>query len=706
MNVDYPRIPPATLRTLQPDGKGTIAARNLVKAYLARSQWIAARRSCASGMWARGANADGVATATLLPGSIDYGTFLLPPPGSATQQIEVALYISSYAGGATLTYYATAFAWNPRTGGWGDPLSRPTAISTPNSTGWKTETLKLRQSPKGPFWLQITGSQSTASTQTLATIVVSIQTSSTVPDGETAPESYQKLAAAHVGGDDRPLDAYTLRTISRNLNCVAGRYPQGLASHSLVSGSPAAGANCDLHYRIHQGPITRGVTVWVYATQVDASNNPVAGATSAGYVDDDGFAGASDGSETLLNNFAWRSFTLAAGLFTANTRHSLALRLSPSDPAYAIRLHDVAIYETEPAAETNYLINSTNRVDTKAERLWTANTSGSVFGPIVGSYAQRTARLASWGDRATLWRNSVYLARYTLATYVADRIRWAESVSLGGGAKATDFEDVASSAAFSSPQVLARAKQRTTRGARRVGVYLMARRVGMADPERVAKLQIYKDGAATSLVYRIRRETPHSEWPLDKRFAKLGSLAVTPGTVHDLDVRAGFVDALDVSTSGNADLVRLDGVLFLEGPVGDSVAALYYYAQLTDLSAAIPDNDIVTGTSQTLAVAAYRDFTVRMVRVRVVVTHSAPTQLRYKLTSPAATAVTFRASGHAGDTSAWWSDSTGGIAGDATPDAVLSAFAGESSAGTWTLTVYDDAAGTTGTLDTFALELW
>lgn len=110
----------------------------------------------------------------------------------------------------------------------------------------------------------------------------------------------------------------------------------------------------------------------------------------------------------------------------------------------------------------------------------------------------------------------------------------------------------------------------------------------------------------------------------------------------------------------------------------------------------IPDNDTVTGASINLVVA--EEFYVDHVRVRVVVTHTARETLIVKLKHPDGTLVTLINSdlSAGANVDLWISDD---VSGDTAPTAALSALRNKEARGTWILRVYDDTAGTTGTID-------
>ena len=110
----------------------------------------------------------------------------------------------------------------------------------------------------------------------------------------------------------------------------------------------------------------------------------------------------------------------------------------------------------------------------------------------------------------------------------------------------------------------------------------------------------------------------------------------------------------------------------------------------------IPDNDTVTGASINLVVA--EEFYVDHVRVRVVVTHTARATLIVKLEHPDGTLVTLINSdlSAGANVDLWISDD---VSGDTAPTAALAALRNKEARGTWILRVYDDTAGTTGTID-------
>jgi subtilisin-like proprotein convertase family protein len=113
---------------------------------------------------------------------------------------------------------------------------------------------------------------------------------------------------------------------------------------------------------------------------------------------------------------------------------------------------------------------------------------------------------------------------------------------------------------------------------------------------------------------------------------------------------------------------------------------------------AIPDNDIVTGVTDTITASTCTSITD--IEVYMGITHSWRDDLDIDLISPAGTTVRLWE-----DTGGSSDDLIGWFPSEWTPAEPLSAFHGEDGTGTWTIRVYDDAAILTGTLDEWGLVL-
>ncbi|MHB1033577.1 MAG: tandem-95 repeat protein [Pirellulales bacterium] len=120
--------------------------------------------------------------------------------------------------------------------------------------------------------------------------------------------------------------------------------------------------------------------------------------------------------------------------------------------------------------------------------------------------------------------------------------------------------------------------------------------------------------------------------------------------------------------------------------VSDSAAPTTYSS--TDVPKNISDPNrkgVPRATSSTLSIAP-TDVVVGQLQLKVSITHADPAQLTATLTSPAGTVSTVLTFNSAGETVF-----------------DLSEFAGQGVAGTWTLTLWDHALGTVGTLDRWSL---
>jgi carboxypeptidase D len=173
----------------------------------------------------------------------------------------------------------------------------------------------------------------------------------------------------------------------------------------------------------------------------------------------------------------------------------------------------------------------------------------------------------------------------------------------------------------------------------------------------------------------------------------LGGSAESSPPHHEIRVRgdapaghkAGF--AVEWTTSLASGVA---GPLFL--PVGEPACETL---EATDLPAGIANFGVTTST---IDVAAERE--LASVRVTLDIRHTYVGDLRVSLVSPAGTVrILHERSGGSSD------DLVGTYGGDLTPFEPLDALAGESSLGAWRLEVRDLAAGNTGSLESFGLEL-
>lgn len=131
-------------------------------------------------------------------------------------------------------------------------------------------------------------------------------------------------------------------------------------------------------------------------------------------------------------------------------------------------------------------------------------------------------------------------------------------------------------------------------------------------------------------------------------------------------------------------------------------------------SYAIPDSDMVTGITSTIDVSG-ASTSISKVTVTLNITHTWDSDIDAYLISPLGTEVVLTTdNGSSGDdfTNTVFDDAAttiiDGIApftGSYSPEGLLSTFNSENANGTWSLKVYDDSSGDTGTLDSWSLTI-
>src|SRR5574343_103153 len=512
-----------------------------------------------------------------------------------------------------------------------------------------------------------------------------------------SPSAPVKMSVTHQATGGESWDARSLQWARDSLNMVARRYPRTLAAHSFDDntasrtspGAPTTAEKVRAFYKVWRGPNVSSVEVGAYVSRTNNSGTAPVGTMEA-FVD-----GVSAGTANLTSTTgAWATVTCSAGLFTANTVHEIRIDCYAAYNATTESVTVYDVYGSENAyTATDFQVNSTNRIDSPATRAYAPSWPLTGTGANVIANVAETTNYGITPTRASVARSVIATMRDRSACLFADRLGQQPGTST-------------SSKGASSTQ-LAQTIHYPTPGHYAVDVFVCAHRVGITDEDLVPVMRVSNDTDTTD-ASEVRIVDPDGYsigGTLVRRWYYVGRVpVVADGTATTLTIRGGWVNALTGAAAAATDPVALDGVFAVEVPYDLPPAQQYHYTANTySASNSIPDNDVVTGLSKSITVS--EAFDVRLVRVYVAVSHGTPTQLIYKL-SDGTTSVTFRAAGTAGNTATWWSDATGGVIGDANTSANLSAFIGAASNKTWTLTVYDDTAGTTGTLTAFRLELW
>jgi subtilisin-like proprotein convertase family protein len=685
-------IPPASLYQIDGDGRFLTASAGLVSALHEKID-LARSRGRVLSCWAQGDIPAGTSAGVGEDEVI--GDYLIPPTG-ADDAVVAAVYvrIRAYTSG-TGAIYAQRMRLRD-----GEELvpdgGRQTIDDAITATGWKSATVNLGD-PREPCVLRLF--RASAGSYEIGDVSIILQPATTADDGGDAPAAWVKQAIAHSGGADRPLDVYSFRKAVEAANQVLCRYPRTLASHSFAThtatrtsaGAPAASEIVTAYYKIRRGPRATDCTLKVFCGQSNVGGAGAAGTVRV-YVDGVLFgttASVAAGTDASTNA---ASITITAATFTANTLHEVRVEAfagytaSPNNDTITVR--EIVLLEEEPA-ETGTFVASANRVDTVAPVPYRPGSGALVARrPILNRYDGST-REELWNDSATIWRAVAHHAQHRVQTLIADRLGTsAASVTTDKG----------------SATVSARGVSTQTKGARTAECWVLCRRViaDATDADLVPVVQIYRNNdAQDSARLVVDRNATARVW------RRVGTVSVEGDSLDLVNVVAGFENAITgASTAPTGDSLAVEGFVAWEViPRPDAQAQYLYDRTAYSVSNSIPDNDVVTGLSKSVTVPVAQYFPVSRVRVYVKVTHTTPTQLIYSLSNGSVT-VEFRGAGHGGATDTWWSDASGGFIGDETPDAALSSFIGEASDGTWTLKVYDNAPGTTGTLDAWALELW
>jgi len=673
----WPDLPTRALYAIQDDSTFTPASEQIPNVINYRARMLARTRGRVSAMWAMHDMPTGGITASGTDEDI-LGDFILPPCGAPDDTVKVHVYVSTYATTGSLYARVKRLPGLPFSSSRNAQLGTRQTLFSITATGWYSATISTAAFEQGQL-LRI--SAATAGDFTIGSICV-LSGTPAIPDGDTVPTSHTKLSLAHCRTEDRPLDVNSLRRASRMTNMVATYYPRTFVSHAFRSHTATEPATVEAFYRVQRGPRTSNCTLRVRA-QAGATNGTVEVFTATGG------AYTSRGTVTITGGAAeaWYSITISAG-WTANTVHEVKV-VGTAAAAETLTIREIQLHEVA-YTETDLLVTSASRVDGVAPRLYSPAGEDVMPGTPIWASRERTGRNDDFRDRATCVRNALFCAQHLSATLISDRL----GQTPGSAASTTTlhtFEHV------------------TGKGETTLELFVLCRRDDILDVTMVPVLVAQLDGVTQDsawLTFGDGDETP--EETTIRKWRKLGSVTVTPGTTHEIKIRGAWQVA--GATSKTASSTPLNDTVILEGVVAYALPAeprqedQYFYDLDTYTSSnSIPDNDVVTGRSKSIvSTAAHK---IDRVRVYVGVTHATPTQLLYKL-SDGTVSVTFRAAAHAGATAAWWSDAAGGFIGDTDTDAALSAFIGRSAAATWTLTVYDNAAGTTGTLDSFGLELW
>lgn len=668
--LQFPLTGTAPLRQVQAGGVGALATADLARMLAERAAFLARLRGRIASMWAINENPNGYTSASLRPEVV---ADLLLPPTAHLGEPTLALKVAWCTGGSVKVYtqlLAVLDGYQPV------ELTTRALLDEFNADGWYSRPLDqlAAHNLSTLTILRVSISGVSGFSGAIESLCVSCATdSSSVSDGTTAPATIKKTSILHAGGTNRPYDVVTLSRVRDAQNTIAQRYTRVLATHSLVANSGTASFRAS--YRVYRGVVDGECALAVRCKQDNGGGAGVAGTLTI-EVNTAPIAFAAIPAD---NTEAWRTITIAAGNIPTGAEVQFDVRAVPAAGS-TVTVYDVLLFERPFTVQDFVVFDAvTNRVETPAVRAFYG--AGYDGGPIVGDYAQTDSQ-DLWVDRASLLRSTYHLAARCSATLIADRL--GQSPGTAGGGKA-------------GTQTLATTLLQTSPGMASAEIWVMVRRTDQINPLNRPQVFATLDGVGQETAI-LELGSVLDQSTTDRVWRRLGSVPLIEGATHEIKIRADFSSALDE--------LALEGVTIFERPSLADLGQQYFYER-ADYSpgVAIPDND-PAGVSRSITVPASRAFAVRLMRVYVAVTHARPEDLEYSL-SDGTTTVNFRYPTTPGYTTAWWSHGgSSGVIGDAPCEEDFYPFEGETSAKTWTLTVRDTAAGSTGTLDAFAIEIW
>lgn len=695
--MSFPTIGDSELVGLNAAGARVLATSSLMRRFYDRTRWLAEKKPTIHVGWSDGADCPAIsndttpftfsASETTVRTDWTIGEALVPAVGNATGLVRLYVRQHNYNSGEFLAGLRVrrAVVAGGTAGEWVDLGSF--ALGTTDT--WRSGTFTVPDGIRdAPFdaWVYLTTWNSSDVSPSAGSVASGVSAWSLCSDGAAWPRGVEKFGHFRRQSGP-PHDVFTLRLL-RDYQDDAADVPRVLAHHSFAEAS-GVGVNWICRYVIpaplHTGTLaihvrcrtTGGSAATLYA---DLDTADTAGATVPPTTP------TSSGSTAFTSStMAWRTVTVTP---TAGSTNYLWVWV---DPAGGDTAQIEAVYATQADPADGAITRGV-----PGWRILPLATRDAIPGAaIVGSYSGEHA--ADAVRPAETVQN-----RWTDALAVANNAKWwphaRGSVTLPGDWVVTgdDYTDAFDS---SSPAFGALSKIAPRWASTEVAVFARFTTDGVAI-EADEALLAFATMDATQIGGGTRRVVDRGLVSPDA-YQSMGVGAVASGTTSDLEIGAGYITPNGTPAAG-ALPARIEGVAAWELPASYT-ADLAHVRAYTASAASIPDNDAVTGVSSSVVIT--RAMLVKYPRVRVVITHANAAQLRMTLTDGTTTIrlADYGDLSGSGTQTFSFSDS---YEDDTVPDQALSGFAGVSTADTWTLNVRDNAAGSTGTLDEWALELW
>lgn len=685
-------LPPLTdgeLVGLNSAGSRVLSTASITRRLYERTRWLAEKKPTIHWGYGDGQDCEFVASTmgtsgvTVVQDEVQHlwtiGHAFVPAVGNDTGIVRLYIRQQEYASGTLRAGLAVrpnklndTFVQTP--GPWIDLGTN----SLGSSNGWRSGTFTIPEDIRDePFEAKI------YLTTWNGSVVSSVQTNVTAwslcSEGTAWPRSASEKNGAHFRRSSGPPDdVFTLRLL-RDMQDDSAAVPRILANHSFRA-APAAGADWICRYIIPAPIHATTLTIHVYCRTTGGSAATLYAACDTSDTTTD-VAPASDGSTAFTSStLAWRTVTVTP---TAGVTNYLFVWV---DPAVADTADVQAVYATQADPADGAVVKGA-----PCWRILPVGLRDAVPGAaIVNAYsAQAGGETPSssesiqnlWTDRFASLNNAGWWPHARGAVTVpCDMV-----VSPNG-----------STAAYPGIASYGKVSARWAASSLTMAVRVSTNGIRLEDDE---KLFI---GLNSGITFATDRVIISPSSLGSDRFEQFGDGTLTPGTVQTPDISLGYVDTNGIGVTGT-NPARIESIAAWERPPTQSPNAVHRREYLA-VNTTIPDNDIVTGVSSSIVVSG-RAFFLKTIRVHVVVTHGNAAQLKLTLTDGTTTRrlADFADLGGSGTQVFSFSDS---YEEDTVPDQSLDAFAGVSTTDTWTLSAYDNAAGTVGTLVSWAIEFW
>lgn len=567
-------------------------------------------------------------------------------------------------------------------------------FSLGTTDGWKSSTFTVPFETDTPLEFEVFLTTYNRGGKVARAVTTTITAYAITSDGTTFAETgwdltqFRRITGA-------PDDVHSLNALL-TLTDAAAAVPTLLASHSF-SPAPAVSNNWVCRYVVPPLLTNADVTVYAYCRTTGGSAADLK-VTLSSTDTTGGLPAATATTSFTSSTFAWRTITVSAP--TTGAFQYLTLWLDPAGGDTA-QISDVYVVQKDRPVVGEV-------VDGVPGLRYLPSGRFAPGVPIIGNYGNgafggvettpfnlSTSETVQnlWTDRFASASNAVQW----LASQGARRVLCADHV-----VPQVTFTD-----GYGSTDIRARTKVFPSWGSDKIVVWARFTTDGLSATANSIVGMATLDGTAIGGNVRTLPRDAVSLIPHLVHHLPFGAATVAPTSSYELALVAGWQDPNQVPVT-SSDTGRLEGACAYD--ISPATAANRVHVRTIRAPAvAIPDNDLVTGVSDSVTVTRAVD--VAFMRVVVGITHDNPEDLKITLSDGTTTVTLANVADlvvSSGAMTLAFSTEYGGLTStpDITPASALSAFYGATSAKTWTLKVYDGVAGTTGTFDRWSLELW